>query len=138
MAESSTGQERWYALTAQETAQKLNVEPEKGLSAGDAQQRLQQYGPNMLAGKPKEPGWQAFLRQYRDFMQIILVGAAIINQIFTEELSTTLLLLGLTVFNAMLGLNQESKAEASLAALEKMMKNIARVRRDGQAVHGSR
>ena len=40
----------------------------------------------------------------------------------------------LTVFNAVLGMRQESKAEASLAALEKMMKNIARVRRDGEAI----
>ena len=56
------------------------------------------------------------------------------NQIFTQEISTTLVLVGLTVFNAVLGMRQEAKAEASLAALEKMMKNIARVRRDGQAI----
>jgi len=49
-------------------------------------------------------------------------------------LGTTLILLGLTIFNAVLGLKQESKAEASIAALQKMMKNIARVRRDGQAI----
>lgn len=67
-------------------------------------------------------------------MQIILVGAAVVNQVFTEQWSTTIVLLGLTVFNAVLGLNQESKAEASLAALEKMMKSIAQVCRDGQAI----
>ena len=134
MAELSTNQEKWYALTDAEAAQKLNVDPAKGLSAAEAQKRQQEYGPNVLAGKAKEPGWRAFLRQYQDFMQIILVAAAVINQVFTQELGTTLVLLGLTVFNAVLGLNQESKAEASLAALEKMMKNIARVRRDGQAV----
>src|SRR5690606_6477991 len=100
----------------------------------EAQNRQKQYGPNVLAGKAKEPGWRAFLRQYQDFMQIILLVAAVINQIATGELGTTLVLLGLTVFNAVLGLNQESKAEASLAALQKMMKNITRVRRDGQAI----
>ena len=88
----------------------------------------------MLAAKKKESGWQAFLRQYRDFMQMVLLGAAVVNQIFTQEISTTLVLVGLTVFNAVLGMNQEAKAEASLAALQKMMKNIARVRRDGEAV----
>jgi Ca2+-transporting ATPase len=134
MAAAKESQPKWYSLTAEAVAQQLQVDPAKGLSTAEAQQRLQQYGPNMLAGKAKEPGWQAFLRQYRDFMQILLLGAAIVNQIFTGQLSTTLLLIGLTVFNAVLGLNQESKAEASLAALEKMMKNIARVRRDGQAV----
>ena len=88
----------------------------------------------MLAAKKKESGWEAFLRQYRDIMQLVLLGAAVVNQIFTQEISTTLVLLGLTVFNAVLGMNQEAKAEASLAALQHMMKNIARVRRDGDTV----
>lgn len=134
MAAATETQTKWYSLTAEAAAEQLQVDPAKGLSAAEAQQRLQQYGPNKLAGKAKEPGWKAFLRQYQDFMQILLFGAAIVNQIFTGQWSTTIVLLGLTVFNAILGLNQESKAEASLAALEKMMKNIARVRRDGQAI----
>ena len=134
MAEPTDSQPRWYAMTAAAVAQQLGVDPAKGLSAAEAQKRLQQYGPNKLAAKAKEPGWRAFLRQYQDFMQILLVVAAVVNQIFTSELGTTLVLLGLTVFNAVLGRNQESKAEASLAALEQMMKSIARVRRDGQAV----
>ena len=50
-----------------------------GFRAAVAQRRLQQYGPNQLAEKKKEPGWQAFLRQYQDLIQIILLGAAIIN-----------------------------------------------------------
>ncbi len=79
----------------------------KGLSAAEAQQRLQKYGRNELAGKKKEPGWQAFLRQYKDFMQILLLVAAAVNLIVTQEWGTTLVLLVLTVFNAVLGLNQE-------------------------------
>ncbi len=134
MPETTDNKTRWYAMTAEAVAQQLGVDPAKGLSAAEAQQRLQQFGPNKLAGKKKEPGWRAFLRQYRDFMQIILVGAAIINYIFTQDLNTTVVLIGLTVFNAIMGMRQESKAEASLAALEQMMKSIARVRRDGQAV----
>ena len=50
----------------------------------------------------------------------------------TARMGTTLVLVVLTVFNAVLGLRGESKAEASLAALTEMMKNIARVRRDGR------
>jgi len=121
-------------MTPEAVAQQLKVDPAKGLSTADVQQRQQQYGPNVLAAKKKESGWQAFLRQYKDFMQILLVGAAILSLVFTREWGTTLALLGLTVFNAMLGLRGESKAEASLAALEKMMKNITRVRRDGLAI----
>ena len=134
MADTPAGQTNWYTLTPEAVAKELQVDLAKGLSSGEAQQRLQKYGPNRLAGKKKEPGWQAFLRQYKDFMQILLLVAAVVNLVVTREWGTTLVLLILTVFNAVLGLNQESKAEASLAALEKMMKNIARVRRDGQAV----
>ncbi|MFN8472542.1 MAG: cation-transporting P-type ATPase [Anaerolineae bacterium] len=134
MAEPSEAQAKWYAQTVGEVAQTLGVDPAKGLSAADAQARLQKYGPNKLAEKKKEPGWRAYLRQYRDLMQIILLAAAIINQLFTHQLGTTLVLVGLTVFNAVLGMRQEAKAEASLAALEQMLKTIARVRRDGQAV----
>ena len=71
----------------------------KGLSSAEAQQRLQQYGPNQLAEKKKEPGWQAFLRQYQGLMQIVLLGAAVLNQIFAEDWGPTLVLIGLTIFN---------------------------------------
>jgi Ca2+-transporting ATPase len=134
MADSTTDPSTWYAQTPEAVATHFNVNPSQGLSASEAQQRLQQYGPNVLAGKKKEPGWRSFLRQYKDFMQIILVAAAVINYVAVKDLRTTVMLLILTVFNAVMSLRQESKAEASLAALEKMMKNIARVRRDGQAI----
>ena len=134
MADTVQEQPKWYSMTPEAVAQQLKVDPAKGLSAAEAQQRLQQYGPNVLAAKKKESGWHAFLRQYKDFMQILLVGVAVISLVVTREVGTTLALLGLTVFNAILGLRGESKAEASLAALEKMMKNIVRVRRDGQAI----
>ena len=134
MAEPAGAQSKWYAMTPEAVAAQLKVDPAKGLSAAEAQQRLQQYGPNILAAKKKESGLQAFLRQYRDFMQIILLGAAVVSLVVTRDVRTSIMLVVLTVFNAVLGLRGESKAEASLAALEKMMKNIARVRRDGQAI----
>ena len=133
MTETTENQKKWFTLTPEQVAKELQVDPAKGLSSAEAKQRAQKYGRNELAGKKKEPGWQAFLRQYQDFMQILLLGAAIVNQLVVHEWNTTLVLVGLTVFNAVLGMNQESKAEASMAALEKMMKSIARVRRDGQS-----
>src|SRR5512137_2267310 len=134
MSETTEKQTKWYALSSEDVAKQLQVDPAKGLSASEAQQRLQKYGRNELAAKKKESGWQAFLRQYGDFMQIILLGAAVLNLVFTHTWSTTIVLVVLTVFNAVLGLRGESKSEASLAELTKMMKNIARVRRDGQAI----
>ena len=134
MPEAAQEQPKWYAMTSEAVAGQLKVDPAKGLSAAEAQQRLQQYGANELAAKKKEAGWQAFLRQYRDFMQIILLGAAVVSLVVTRDMRTSIMLVVLTIFNAVLGLRGESKAEASLAALTKMMKNIARVRRDGQAI----
>ncbi|MFC7494137.1 MULTISPECIES: cation-translocating P-type ATPase [unclassified Nocardioides] len=119
---------------AEVVAAGLQVEPGRGLSADEARARLTTYGPNALAGGAKEPGWRAFLRQYEDFMQLVLLGAAVVNQLVTGDAGTTVVLAGLTVFNAVIGLRQEAKAEESVAALSQMMKTIARVRRDGRAV----
>ncbi len=81
MSQPESSQPKWYALTAEDAAKQLQVDPAKGLSAAEAQQRLQKYGPNKLAEKKKESGVQAFLRQYKDLMQIILLVAAVANQI---------------------------------------------------------
>src|SRR5512138_2944289 len=131
---ADTNQSKWFTMSPEQVAKELGVDPAKGLSKSEVEARKQKYGANVLAGKKKEPGWQKFLRQYKDFMQILLLAAAIINQVAVQDWNTTLVLIGLTVFNAVLGLRQESKAQDSLDALEKMMKNIARVRRDGQAI----
>ncbi|HET7235848.1 MAG TPA: cation-transporting P-type ATPase [Actinomycetota bacterium] len=124
----------WHAKDAADVARELDVDPERGLSAGEATERLAKHGPNRLAGAKKESGYKAFVRQYQDFMQIILLGAAVINALVTDDIGTTVLLAGLTVFNAVIGLRQEAKAEESVQALAQMMKTIARVRRDGQAI----
>ena len=124
----------WYRKGVDETVAELGVDTASGLTSSEVERTPGPVRPNVLAGKEKETPLHAFLRQYEDLMQIILVGAAIVNQIVTGEAGTTIVLIGLTVFNAVLGLRQEAKAEASLAALEKMLKDIARVRRDGTVV----
>jgi Ca2+-transporting ATPase len=124
----------WHASDAAAVAQELGVEPAHGLSVEEARRRLQSHGPNRLAGTKKESALQAFGRQYRDFMQIILLAAAIINLVVTGDVGTSVVLAGLTVFNAVIGLRQEAKAEESVKALAQMLKTIARVRRGGQAL----
>jgi len=117
MSNPIQAQAKWYSMTPEAAARQLNVDLAQGLTTAEAQQRLQQHGPNKLAGKQKVPGWQAFLRQYKDFMQILLVATAVVSWLFTRELGTTILLIALTILNAVIGLRQESKAEAGLAAL---------------------
>ena len=128
------GESSIYGTPADEVCSQLGVELEKGLSAAEAKSRLASGGANRLTSTKKESTLHAFLRQYRDFMQLMLLAAAIINVAVTQDAATSVLLAGLTVFNAVIGLRQESKAEESVAALAKMLKTIARVRRDGDAI----
>ena len=66
----------WHTLSVSDALQHEEVDPTKGLSAAEAETRLQKFGPNAFAQAKKEPGWRAFLRQFRDPMQIVLLVAA--------------------------------------------------------------
>ncbi|MDO9550778.1 MAG: cation-transporting P-type ATPase [Methanoregula sp.] len=125
--------EIWYGLGSNEAAKKLGTSLEKGLSAAEAARRLESYGRNILEEEKEKSAWLRFLEQYTSYMQIVLVIAAIVS-LFIRQYHTFLLLFLLTVFNANLGYRQEAKAAASVAALNKMMKIIAKVRRDGAVV----
>src|SRR5436190_148353 len=122
----------WHALPADEASARLGVDRQLGLDAAEVERRRAQVGPNKLAEAKKEPGWRAFLRQYRDLMQLVLLGAAIVSIAALQEVSTGLVIIGLTVVNAILGLNQEGKAAESVAALQKMLLIRAHVRRGGE------
>ncbi|MET0885389.1 MAG: HAD-IC family P-type ATPase, partial [Mycetocola sp.] len=90
------------------------------------------FGAKRLDEPSKDPGWRAFLRQYRDLMQLVLLGAAVVSMVALQEFSTGVVIIGLTVLNAVLGLNQEGKAAESVAALQKMLVIRAHVRRGGE------
>ncbi len=121
----------WYTLTPAEVARRLDVDPVEGLTAAQAQERLQKYGPNVLAAAKAEPVWKRFLKHYKDYMQIVLVVAAAVS-LLIGEIGTFVGLLVLTLFNAWLGYHQEGKAEAAAASLGKLMKTVTKVRRDGE------
>jgi len=121
----------WHGLTPDEACKGLAVDPTQGLDTAEIERRRADVGPNRLAEAAKEPGWHAFLRQYRDLMQLVLVGAALVSIAALQEFSTGIVILGLTVLNAVLGLNQEGKAAESVAALQKMLVIRAYVRRGG-------
>ena len=130
-AERSTD---WYGLSDEDVCRRLDVDPAVGLSATEVAERRQRYGPNKLAEEAKEPAWQAFVRQYRDLMQLVLVGAAVVSIVALQDISTGVVVLGLTVVNAVMGLHQEGKAAESVAALRQMLIMTASVRRDGEVV----
>jgi Ca2+-transporting ATPase len=101
-----------------------------GLSAAQAADLKAKNGPNSLPEEKPKPGWRRFLEEYRSYMQIILVAAAVVS-LLIKEWSTAVLLILLTVLNAVVGMRQEGKAESAMNALKSMMKATARVRRDG-------
>ena len=131
---SGAADQPWHAMTVADTLAGQKVTPEAGLSAAEVASRRTTYGPNKFAEPPKEPRWQAFLRQYKDPMQLVLLAAGVLSLFIPGQVPTGVVLIGLTLFNAAMGLNQEGKASASVAALQKMMVVQAKVRRDGKLV----
>ena len=122
----------WHGVSADDACAQLGVDPQSGLDAAEVERRRAEVGPNKLTEAEKEPGWHAFLRQYRDLMQLVLLGAAIVSMVALQEFSTGIVIIGITVLNAVLGLNQEGKAAESVAALQKMLLIHAHVRRGGE------
>ena len=116
-----------------EVAEALGVDTGRGLDTARGRARGSSgTGRTGSRRREPEPRWRAFVRQYRDPMQIVLLVAGIGSLYPLKELGTGLVLLFLTLFNAVLGLQQEGKAAEAVAALQKMMIVKARVRRDGE------
>ncbi|MEV0143960.1 MULTISPECIES: cation-transporting P-type ATPase [unclassified Nonomuraea] len=134
MEREQDGHPAWHEVDTATVIREFDVRFDRGLSPEAARERLRSHGPNKLESRKKESAIQAWLRQYRDFMQIVLLAAAVISLVVTRDAGTFAVLAGLTVFNAVIGLRQEAKAEESVKALSRMMRTVARVRRDGQAV----
>src|SRR4051812_38879464 len=130
--ETAGGAGAWHGQPGERVATAFGVDPANGLTAAEVESRRAKYGPNRFAEAAQEPRWRAFVRQYRDPMQIVLLVAGIGSIYPVKEYGTGVVLILLTVLNAVLGVNQEGKAAAAVAALQKMMIIKAKVRRDGR------
>ena len=120
----------WYALPAEKIAARLGVDPAAGLSAARAAELLAKNGPNALPVEQPPSAIRRLLAEYTSYMQIILVGAAVVSLVI-QQWATAIVLFVITLFNALVGLRQAGKAESAMNALQSMMKATARVRRDG-------
>lgn len=127
----------WWQMETKEAARRLETDEKRGLTSQMAAERLAQKGRNELAetdGK-KSLFWR-FLAQFDDFMILLLLGAAVVSVVISRlsgenDVLDAVMILGIVVLNAALGLFQESKAEKALEALKKMAAPHARVIRDG-------
>ena len=121
----------FHFLGAEESCARLDTDPQKGLSAGEAAARLGRHGPNRLAEAPRVPLWRVLLAQFDDFMVLVLLGAAVISFALGEH-ADALAVLAIVGINAALGFVQETRAEKSLDALRRLAAPAARVVRGGR------
>jgi P-type Ca2+ transporter type 2C len=129
---AAAGELAWHTLGADQVLQSEGVDGQRGLSSAEAAARAERFGPNTFAAGQTESRWRAFAREYADPMQLVLLAVGIGSLYPLKQLGTGLLLILLTLFNAVMGLQQEGKAAAAVAALQKMVIIEAKVRRDGQ------
>ncbi|MBQ2891445.1 MAG: calcium-translocating P-type ATPase, PMCA-type [Bacilli bacterium] len=119
----------------EQVAQELNTNILTGLTEEEAQKRLNEYGPNALKEAKKTPLIVKFLSQFKDFMVIILLIAAVISVVINpEDWIESIIILVVVLINAILGTWQESKAEKSLEALKKLSTPNAKVWRGGHLI----
>ena len=120
----------WHHLTIEETLSKTGSQRE-GLTAIEASERLEKYGPNQLKGRKKASPVKAFLSQFLSPLIYVLLVAVIISFVVGHYMDAWVIL-GVLILNAIIGYVQESKAEKAMEALMKLAAPKSSVRRDGQ------
>lgn len=119
----------FYNLSQEESMEKLKT-TKNGLKEDEVQERLENYGSNEFKEVKGKNTFQKFIEQFSDFLVIILIVAAVISGL-SGELADAIIILIVVIVNAIIGVVQENKAEASLKALKKMAAPTANVIRDG-------
>ena len=121
----------WYALSTDDVATRLGVDPDQGLSNEEVERRLAQYGPNKLTTEPPPSLWSVALGQLSNPMNIMLAIVAVAS-IAIGQVATGIFVALLVTFNVVMGSRQELKARASVEALAGLQVPHARVRRLGR------
>ena len=129
----------WHTLSADEVRKKLNTDVYKGLTDKEVLKLRKKYGYNKLDEKKRESIFFKFISQFKDFMIIILLIAALVSAIVsyfegTKEYTDSIIIVVIVVINALIGVIQESKAEKSLEALKKLSSPTSRVLRNGKTI----
>lgn len=127
----------WCTLEVQDVARKLKTNMQFGLSEDEVKKRQLQYGKNKLNEKRKTSLVVRFLKQFSDFMIIILlisagISAGISYFEHSNDYIDSIIIVGIVILNAIMGVIQESKAEKSIEALQKLSSPQAKVKRGGE------
>ncbi|MGI6141366.1 MAG: cation-translocating P-type ATPase [Caldicoprobacterales bacterium] len=121
----------WYEQSVEEVSARLSTDASNGLSSGEVKSRLEKYGLNELEQKKDTTLFQMFLAQLKDYMVIILLAASLVS-LLVGEVVDSLVIIGIVIVNAVLGVVQEYRAGKALEALKKMSAPNAKVIRDGK------
>ena len=128
-------EKRWFGKEIVEVEKELETNLQKGLSNSEAELAREKYGYNELKAKKKKSLIVKFLEQFKDFMIIVLIIAAIVSGVIGymqgEGITDSIIILIVVIVNAIIGVAQEAKAEKSLEALQKLSSHSAKVIRDG-------
>ena len=125
--------EKYYNQDASTVCQNLQT-TESGLNSEDAKARLAKYGPNALTAKKKKSMLMRFVDQFKDFMIIVLIAAAILSGVVAKEWTDAAIIMIVVVLNAVLGVIQEARSEAAIEALKEMATPNAHVKRDSKVL----
>ena len=129
----------WQTLRKEEVLRKLSTDEKQGLTEKEVRERQEKYGKNKLQEKKKESFIVKFIKQFNDFMIIILIIASIISAVVSKmqgenDYVDSIIIIGRVVFNALMGVIQEAKAEKSIEALKQMTPQLAKTIRNGKTV----
>ena len=127
----------WCTLSKDEVSRNLGTNIKTGLTQEEVKQRKERYGKNKLKDKPKENIFIRFIKQFNDFMIIILIIASIVSAVVSymqgeNDYFDSIIIIAIVVFNAIMGLVQEEKAEKSIEALKQMTPQLAKVKRENK------
>ena len=126
---------KWYDISVEDTVKLLNTDLQNGLTSEEVTKRVEENGYNELIQKKKKTFLEKFLAQFKDFMIIVLIFAALVSGIVGvlehEGINDSIIILLIVIVNAIIGVMQENKAEKSLEALKKLSSHTAKVLRNG-------
>lgn len=124
----------FYNQSVESVEKELSTTCKVGLSPEQVKQLQEKDGPNSLASKKKTSLFQRFIAQFKDFMIIVLIVAALLSGFVAQEWTDAAIIMIVVILNAVLGVFQEARSEEAINALKKMATPNAHVRRNGQVV----
>ncbi len=129
----------WHTQRKDEVLKNLGTNEKNGLADEEVKVRQEKDGKNKLEEKKKDSFFIKFLKQFNDFMIIILIIASIVSAFVSKmqgenDYVDSIIIIGIVVFNALMGVIQEAKAEKAIESLKQMTPQIAKVIRNGKKI----